>query len=363
MSKLSSDQSLWVTIRADAGPSLGYGHVRRTLSVADRLQAIAGMQVRYLMKLESDSALVQASGYDVVRLPDDSIQGIIEAVEPEHGPLVLDTCALTRGDLECLQQAGFCTVVFDDGRRLESYPANVVIDYAPGATRLPYQGLSITRFCLGPAYFPLRREFTDQQANQEPRGIVQNVVITFGGSDPDDQTSRIIQLFSQHSHPWEVVAILGPGYTGRAEEVALPDGSVKIRRDVGDMAQMLATADLAISGGGGTALELAYLGVPALLLVLAEDQQRIAFALAQAGAAVNLGWYERVSDYDVWHAIEQVSADSACLDTMSVAGQRLVDGQGADRIARAIIDAWSRHRSQLLKARPEQGQDSSRHGI
>ena len=321
------------------------------------------MQVRCLMKPESDSVLVQASGYDVVRLPDGSIKGVMEAVKPEDGPLILDVIDLTSEDLKHLQQAGFCTVAFTDGQRLKTYPANVVIDYASDATQLSYQGLTTTRFCLGPAYFPLRREFMDQQVHREPRDAVQNVVITFGGSDPDDQTARIVQLFSRKPHTWKVTAILGPGYAGRAEEAALPDGSVELRRNVGDMAQVLAAADIAISGAGGTALELAYLGVPALLLVLAEDQQRIASALAQAGAAINLGWYERVSDYDIWHAIEKVAADSACLDTMSVAGQRLVDGQGTDQIARTIIDAWSRHRSQLLKARPEQGQDSIRHGI
>ena len=362
MSELSFDQSLCVTIRADAGPSLGYGHVRRTLSVANKLQVMAGMQVRYLMKPESDSALVQASGCDVIHLTDSSIESLVAAVKATDGPLILDTYALTKGDLECLEQAGFCTVVFDDGKRLESYPANVVIDYAPGATQLPYQGLTTTCFCLGPAYFPLRRKFLDLQVHRNRRRPIQRVVITFGGSDPDDQTARTVKLFSQHSHPWKVVAILGPGYTGRAEEVALPEGFVELRRNVADMAQVLAAADFVISGAGGTALELAYLGVPGLLLVLSEDQQRIASALAQVGAAINLGWSEHVSDHDIWHAIEQVAADSTCLDEMSAAGQRLVDGQGAKRIARAIIDVWSRHQA-IFTDRAEQGQNWSRHGI
>lgn len=355
MSRLPTNQPLYVTIRADAGPSLGYGHVCRTLSVASRLQATGGMQVRYLMKPESDSKLPQTSGYDVVRLPDDSIKGVMEAVEPENGPLILDFLDLKSEDLMRLQQAGFCTVVFTDGQRLKTYPANVVVDYAPGATQLPYQGLTTTCFCLGPAYFPLRREFLNQQAHRKPRDAVQNVVITFGGSDPDDQTSRILQLLSRKPHPWKIIAILGPGYTGQAEKIASPDGSVELLRNVTDMAQVLVRAGLAISGAGGTALELAYLGVPGLLLVLSEDQQSIASAMAQVGAAINLGWSEHVCDHDIWHTIEQVAADSTRLNEMSEAGQRLVDGQGSDRITRAIIEAWLRHHSQLLKARLMQG--------
>ncbi len=346
MNELSFDQSLCVTIRADASPSLGYGHVRRTLTVTNRLQAMTGMQARYLMKPESDSALVQASGCDVIHLTDNSsIGSLMAAIKATDGPLILDTYALTKDDLVCLQQDNFCTVVFDDGKRLESYPANVVIDYAPGAAQLPYHGLTTTCFCLGPAYFPLHREFLAQQAHRNRRRPIQSVVITFGGSDPDDETARIVKLFAQHSHSWKVVAILGPGYTGRAEEVALPDGSVELRRNVADMVQVLAAADLAISGAGGTALELACLGVPGLLLVLSDDQQRIASGLAEVGAAINLGWFKHVTDHDIWHTIEQVAADSMRLDGMSAAGQRLVDGQGAKRITRAIIDAWSRHQA------------------
>jgi spore coat polysaccharide biosynthesis predicted glycosyltransferase SpsG len=117
------------------------------------------------------------------------------------------------------------------------------------------------------------------------------------------------------------------------------------------MAQALAGADLAISGAGGTALELAYLGVPSLLLELSEDQRPIASTLAQAGAAVNLGWYARACDEEIWRAIEAVAGDPSLRDAMRVSGQRVVDGKGVDRIAQAVLETWRQYRLQACQER------------
>lgn len=343
MTELLCDQPIRVTVRADAGHAIGYGHVQRTLSVISSLETMARVQVRYLMKPDSDPACVESSGHDIIHMQQSCIESIMAAAKPSEGPLILDTYETTKASIECLHQAGYCTIVFDDGNRLERYAANVVIDCAPGADELHYRGLDTTRFCLGPAYYPLRREFFSKRVPRGDGQMVSHVVVTFGGSDPDDQTARILRILSEHPHRWTVTAVAGPGYTGQAEEVAERTASICLKRNVVDMAEVLAAADLAISGAGGTALELAFLGVPALLLVLSRDQERMAAALAKAGAAVSLGRCEHIPDYALWQVIEQVAGDLPELKRMSAAGRQVIDGEGANRIAQTIISSWSQH--------------------
>jgi spore coat polysaccharide biosynthesis predicted glycosyltransferase SpsG len=328
---------------------LGYGHVRRTLAVVDGLKKIADVRVCYLMKPDSDARPVEAAGYEVMRLSGEGIAGILEAVKAMDGPLILDTYSLTREEQERLFREGYCTTVFDDGRRLDRYAAHLVVDYAPGADGLSYRGLPTTRFCLGPDYFPLRPEFLGRRKGPTLRRAVENIVVTFGGSDPEDQTARVASLFEEHSHPWAVTVVLGPGYAGRADKSGAR--GVSFQRNVSDMAQTLAGADLAISGAGGTALELAYLGVPSLLLELSKDQRPIASTLARAGAAINLGWYARACDEEIWRAIEAVAGDPSRRDAMRVSGQRVVDGKGIDRIAQAVLETWRQYRLQSCQER------------
>jgi UDP-2,4-diacetamido-2,4,6-trideoxy-beta-L-altropyranose hydrolase len=338
------ERSLSIAIRADANPSLGYGHVRRTLTMVEQLQQMADVEVYYLMRSDSDPCFIQNAGCEVVSLKDKGIEEIAKVFRPEDGPLILDTYTLTLTELEFLNWSGYCTTVFDDSRRLLCYPADIVVDYAPGAPNLPYKGLASTRFCLGPDFFPLRREFPDYRPQSPNPSTVRHIVITFGGSDPDDQTARLLEIFEGHTHPWKISAILGPGYRGKILNQKDQPGKIELRRDVTDMAQLCATADLAISGAGGTSLELAFLGVPALLLELSEDQRLIASSLAKANVAVDLGWHASVSNGKIWEKIVTLARNPSHLRSMRRAGRRLVDGCGAERIAIAIMEAWNRHK-------------------
>lgn len=332
-----------LTVRADASHDIGYGHIRRTLAVVTRLRGHTHLRVTYLMRPQSDGAPARAADCAVMHLPDDSTATLMAQTRALDGPLLIDTHRLTAEQLDQLHAAGLCISVFDDGCRLEHYAADVVIDVAPGAEAAPYRGLPTTRFCLGAAYYPLRPEFLRASAATEPRNSARRLVVTFGGSDPDDQTARILELLVHHGCPWNVTAILGPGYAGRAADVAGRTRAITLLRDVADMAAVFATADLAISSASGTALELAHLGIPALHLAISHDQRRVATALAAAGAGVNLGWHADARDEEIWQALHDLAADVDRRATQSRAGRALIDGHGADRVARCILAAWHDH--------------------
>lgn len=328
-----------VSIRADCNVEIGYGHIMRCLSVAKALSSDGAARVRFLMTQNSDATLVETAGFEVLEFlgDEDDIEEILIHASPEDGPLLLDSYAINDRYLDMLQQTGYRVAIFDDGNRLDHYPCDVVIDSSPGAVSLSYRGLEKTRFCLGADYFPLRPEFKKQSAPKTILETARTIVVTFGGSDHDDLTLRVLRVMAGIDGDLDIVAVLGPAYVGQAEEAGKRDPRVRVLRDVADVAAVFSTADIAISGGGGTALELAYLGVPMVLLALSTDQTHVAKALSDTGAATYLGSPGEIEDQVISETLNTLIFDLQKRKAMNSAGRGLIDGKGAERIADAVL--------------------------
>ena len=78
----------------------------------------------------------------------------------------------------------------------------------------------------------------------------------------------------------------------KLHETMIPQGE---SRNTYDMPRLLATRDLVIGAGGGTCYEAAFLGVPSLVFVTADNQTKAVDALAQQGLVVAGGDLRRMS--------------------------------------------------------------------
>jgi spore coat polysaccharide biosynthesis predicted glycosyltransferase SpsG len=102
------------------------------------------------------------------------------------------------------------------------------------------------------------------------------------------------------------------------------------------MAPLMSWADLAVTGAGSTCWELACLGVPALSLMIAENQRRIGEELGAAGVIVNLGWHTDVGVERIATSVDGLLYSSFRRLRMSQQGRALIDGKGAARVASAL---------------------------
>jgi RimJ/RimL family protein N-acetyltransferase len=135
--------------------------------------------------------------------------------------------------------------------------------------------------------------------------------------------------------------VLGPFHGPDAKVEHLAAGSrrpVAVLRNPPDLAQRMASCELAVCTGGVTALELAALGTPVLLVVVALNQIGSAAALARAGCARHLGWWEQVTPGEVAVAVDELLADPAARHAMAARGPALVDREGARRVVRALCE-------------------------
>jgi RimJ/RimL family protein N-acetyltransferase len=106
---------------------------------------------------------------------------------------------------------------------------------------------------------------------------------------------------------------------------------VDVIRDTVDMTTLLRGADLAITAGGSTCWELCLLGVPMVVLTIADNQRRLAAALADAGAAT----FAPTPSLAV-EAVNVLMTSAVRRKEMKQCGRLLVDGCGAGRVVSVL---------------------------
>ena len=234
------------------------------------------------------------------------------------------------------------TVLVIDDLADRPHDCDLLVDANPERVAADYAGLTdrTTRFLLGPRYALLRAEFAGRRPAQvrPPRRQAERLLITLGGADPDNVSQRVLEALRHlASAPRKTVLVVGPANLhGETLAALAPSLGVEIAVDPPDLAGLMLDADLAISTGSTSFLELACLGVPALIVVIAGNQRAIARAAENAGAALVLGESDHLEPRNLAAAIAALAADPGRRQRMSEAGRNLVDGRGAARVADAV---------------------------
>jgi UDP-2,4-diacetamido-2,4,6-trideoxy-beta-L-altropyranose hydrolase len=185
---------------------------------------------------------------------------------------------------------------------------------------------------LGPQFALLRDEFLAHASrDREFAEVGRHVLVTMGGSDPPNATATVLRALLGHNE-FEIKAVVGGSY---AHPLPHPD----VIRDATNMADLMAWADLAIAAGGTSAWELAFMGVPSVTLVLADNQLDIAASLEKHGLSRNIGRHGEVGDDVIVAAVADLAEDVWARRRMSDRGRAVVDGKGRDRVVDRMLSA------------------------
>ncbi len=198
-----------------------------------------------------------------------------------------------------------------------------------------------TQELRGPAYALLRPEFSLARHGLDFRnGDIRRVNIFFGGTDPTNETMKALRgILPLVGKELEIDVILGATnpYVRLIQELHSQDPSrFHLRSNVMNMAELLASADIAIGASGTSTWERACLGVPALNTIIADNQRGIAKAAHEAGISVNLGEATVLSEQDYAQAFLKIRSNPNLLRQMSRAGMNLVDGLGTERVVKVL---------------------------
>lgn len=195
------------------------------------------------------------------------------------------------------------------------------------------------RLLLGPRFALLRHEFADRRSTVALRQKISRLLLAFGGGDAANETGRVLSMLAEWPHrTFDISVVIGASHPARAQIQALAEKhALECAIQVADMDKRIAEADIAIGAGGVNAWERCCLGLPSLIITLAENQWGIASALEQAGAAYYLGRAGQVDAEQVFDVLRECQRPGV-LAAMSEMAMSLVDGQGAGRVARILLD-------------------------
>jgi len=337
-----------LVIRADASSRAGTGHVMRCIALAQHWQG-SGKKVTFLSHQPGTSLRqrIASAGIDLVPL---------EETHPHETDLATTCSLLQKLDSPCLavdgyhfdseyqqavRQAGHRLLVIDDTAHLPSYHADKLLNQNIHAQQLAYAVDDDTELLLGPRYALLRPEFLSwKDWQRETPKVAHRILVTMGGSDPDNATLKVIQALRETRLPsLEAKVVVGPANShlkAISEAAGGSDGSIQVLENVSDMPSLMAWADMAVSAGGSTCGELAFMGLPALLLVLAENQVDVTAGLHRAGSAIDLGNQTLVTSEELADAIALMLNDEPQRHSMTKSGRALVDGLGANRVVQTV---------------------------
>jgi spore coat polysaccharide biosynthesis predicted glycosyltransferase SpsG len=190
---------------------------------------------------------------------------------------------------------------------------------------------------LGTSYALLRNEFLSQEPGDRALNrAARRVLVSLGGADLDNVTLKVVQALGQlKSLHLEVTIVLGPVNSNRKiiqSELENHSLEYQVLSGVDDMSPLLRWADLAVSAGGSSCWELAFMGVPFLVIVLAKNQEAIARGLGEANAATDCGWFHQLSVRRLAGELKRIILDDRRRETQSKRGRQLVDGLGRERV-------------------------------
>ncbi|MCZ6775493.1 MAG: UDP-2,4-diacetamido-2,4,6-trideoxy-beta-L-altropyranose hydrolase [Ignavibacteria bacterium] len=350
-----------VLFRVDAGPQIGLGHLQRCLSLASALRQL---DATCLFLTNEESNLLDRvtrfgfSGYRLDAIESWSAEDLAQTISiaGAHGcdAIIVDSDYEGDGYLDQLRKAGFFVCAIED-MAPHPFPCQLVVNGDAHAHQLAYHSSSgDTLFLLGPEYSILRAEFWKIGPRVVSDGV-ENILVTFGGADQCNLTPRALGLLNQLPGNLSVTTIIGPFFNNIEEiedSVARAERPVRLVYSPDEVGDLMLQADLAISAGGQTLYELACAGCPTVAVRMAANQD------GQLGVFEESGFIRIAGHGDddgvvqaIGDAIRTLLPDADARATMSAAGQRLIDGQGALRVARAILGAINTHKrsSQAVK--------------
>ncbi|NEO67394.1 MAG: UDP-2,4-diacetamido-2,4,6-trideoxy-beta-L-altropyranose hydrolase, partial [Moorea sp. SIO4G2] len=243
-----------------------------------------------------------------------------------------------------IKDAGLRLLFIDDYGHAAHYWADLVLNQNVYA----HEGLyakreSYTQLLLGTQYTLLRKEFWPWQGWQRQiPTVARKVLVTLGGADPDNVTLKVIQALQQVKiERLEAVVVVGgsnPHYEQLQAAVHDSGAAITLKYNVTNMPELMAWADVGISGGGSTTWEMAFMGTPNLVITLTDSQKMSVKNLHSIQVCIDLGWHEDVSRVQIAESLKQLLLTSNLRIILIEKGHSLIDGQGSSRVVYRIIN-------------------------
>ena len=349
-----------IAFRTDASIQIGTGHFMRCLTLADEFKK-QGAHICFLSRNLPVhlSEMLSIKGIDLIQLGADDIDGLTDelahsswletsqaqdaltTVQALSGSLwdwlVIDHYALDIRWESIVRQNIKKTMVIDDiADRI--HDCDILLDqnyYTDMQTRYNGKIPAHCQLLLGPRYALLREEFRTLREQAKVRnGKIKKVLVFFGGVDAENYTFQAIEALSEMDAGLQVDVVIGAQHPFKEliENACVKYGYI-YHVQTSCMAQLMFQADLAIGAGGSSSWERCSLGLPSLLVALADNQIAIAKDLSAVNACIYIGNGDTVNLLNLKKCLTELIANPEQIRKISESAYLITDGFGVLRVS------------------------------
>lgn len=278
---------------------------------------------------------------------DDLTQTLAEAQRINPSWIVLDGYHFNYNYQKTVRTAGHSLMVMDDYCYSDRWSADLILNQNIGSEdNLYWNDAEGGETLIGHCYTMLRREFWDLDKRSECPRPLQNILVTLGGSDPNNATDKILDVVRNIENTLNLRVLLGvdnPCAEFIKSSCENYPHKVSFFENVQGMEPHYRWAHGVISGGGSTCYEWMLFGLPGAVVTIADNQLPIVRSLKATGRALDLGW---------WHAIDLKRTGELLADWVrnpsDPSRENLVDGNGGRRVTQFLSGApfWMRRAQQ-----------------
>jgi UDP-2,4-diacetamido-2,4,6-trideoxy-beta-L-altropyranose hydrolase len=335
-------------LRADASVAIGTGHVMRCLALAQAWQDAGGHAV--FAVAETTPAInerLRREGYETVGLAvapgthEDSDQTARLAADRLAKWVVVDGYRFGADFQRALVASGLKVLFIDDNANCKYYAADLLLNQNVYAEAADYRNRApATKLLMGLRYALLRREFTQLRSwERQIPTIARNLLVTMGGSDPTNLTPRVLQALEQidieHMNVRIAIGGSNPHRASLEKSASQISGCVELLNDVQNMAELIASADVGVAAAGTVSWEICALGLPSLLVPVADNQMRAAEELGRLGAALILRPTFGLTE--IASTLRELMQSASSREKISARARALLDLDGPGRVVAEIL--------------------------
>lgn len=341
--------NLLTIFRVDVTSKIGLGHFSRCLTLAQHLKKFK-YEVYFLGYISQDSVKNQLSElgikllllHEKEQLDSNTAISFIKKIKRTCDFLIVDHYELDKSWHLKLRKVVDKIIVIDDlaDRELD---CDLLVDQNPGRLETDYDN-KIPRNCIrliGPKYALLKQCFAENKdnsiKNRMKHGYIKKVLVSFGGSDPNNFTKTILSQISKKDIGIEYDVIIRSSFESYFElkKINLPK-YIRLHTDIQDIEQFMFSADMAIGSGGVTALERCVIGLPTIVISAAKNQDQQIEALKDAGAITLLPRHLLDDENIIFSLLGKYKNEIQFWKSQITASSLIVDGFGIKRIISVI---------------------------
>lgn len=318
-----------IAIRADGNIKIGLGHIMRTLVLAEELKNL--FNIFYVCKWSEENK----KGIEIIK--NNGYKCIFDSENYEADLIIIDSYNVDENYFSKLRKLSRKLMYIDDLHSLKYYDVDILLNRAIGAESINYNAAKNCRILLGSRYMILRKEFRENNAI-EIKENVENILITFGGSDPVNMTYKVLECFKNMNYNFKVV--IGSSFSNEniknIEKIKQLSSNIELFYNP-KMSKVFKMCDIAVTACGGTVYEIGSMAIPQIALAIADNQDN-STGEKESGLYKYAGKYNEIEMHKLYDMVINLAQDYNLRKYFSKRQKEIIDKNGTDKIINEIIN-------------------------